>query len=80
MSKKECDFTKRELIDWMIENNPDIVFKEKISSYVCLLSYKPINELNFPDGWYLTKDHTLTNRGNSSSNMCSCIDIHVTRM
>ena len=75
IAKETRDFTKEEFIDWMIKNNPNVVFKEDLGIRVFLISYYPISKLELPDGWFLTLDHTLTNKGNSSSGIYNCVDI-----
>lgn len=61
VAKETQDFNKQELIDWMLEHNPDeVVTLERTPVYSYLEAVEPIEKLNFPDSWSV-QNHRLTN-------------------
>ena len=66
MYKKPRDFNAAECILWMHSFNPgkvDIHMKGDYPRH--LIALVPVNQLNFPEGWYYSEETQTINKENS---------------
>lgn len=80
-NNKTCDFTAKEAMDWIVENNSGKVrylansnlFGCGIEGLITSLSY---DELILPDGWYHSPKNGITNKHHSSTGLYACIPLY----
>lgn len=74
MYKNTRDFNAAECMIWMYINNPNKIDIHMSGDYPRhLTSFVSVEELNFPEGWYYSKESKTINK--ECSTICVRIDI-----